>query len=130
MTKILFFTFFSLPLAHSIVWNSTVVLNADKYLPWDYSSGKLFYLSNGSEYRFDSFINSCLKYSTKYIPTTYLLTRNFYFVNDIVKERTWRLDYDVKGFFYEFQPIYSDIFENLNQLMKYTFILDVRIMII
>lgn len=62
-------------------------MNQYNYLPWDYKDGKLLYYTNGTENRCEMLTNKCIEYQRDYIPTTYILTKDYYFFNDIVGER-------------------------------------------
>jgi hypothetical protein len=88
MNKKLPFIFFSLVLSQTVVWNSSIMIYQLNYFTWDYNEDKLFFYSNDIEHRCEMVTRKCLPSNTDYIPTTYISTSNYYFINDILNERT------------------------------------------
>jgi hypothetical protein len=93
MNKKLPFIFFSLVLSQTVVLNSSIMIYQLNYFTWDYNGDKLFFHSEGKEYR-------CVEkkyieyHNIEYKPSTYILTSDYYLINDIVSPRTCRYSYD------------------------------------
>ena len=100
MNKKLPFIFFSVVVPQSILWNSSIMMNEYNYFTWDYNEDKLFFYSNNKEYRCEMVSRECNEYHRNYIPTTYILTSNYYFINDIVSGGTCRYNYNGQGLCY------------------------------
>lgn len=73
--------------------NSSVKFNEYHYLSWDYNDARLIFHSDCYEYHCE-ITKNCSKYETKYIPTTYILTSDYIFFNDIVSGTTCRLNHN------------------------------------